>query len=359
MFRSIQPHQFLLTLLAGWINRRQLDVIEYLREENRLLKERLGGRRLRFTDAERHRLARRAYALGRRALSELDTLVTPDTLMRWYRMLVAEKWTYTHRRGPGRPRTMQMIVQLIIRMALKNRSWGYTRIQGALANLGHKVGRGTIANVLREQGIDPAPERGKRTSWSTFLKAHWDSIAATDFFTVEVLTVRGLVTYYILFVLDLASRTVKIAGITSRPDEAWMMQMARNFTDVEEPVLRRTRSLIMDRDTKYSAAFRAALTRERIEPIRLPPRSPNLNAYAERFVRSVKTECTGRMIFFSRSSLERALKHYVTHYHEERNHQGLQNRLLKRSDSPINPGGRVQCRERLGGMLNFYHGEAA
>ena len=115
MFRSIQPFQFFLVLLAGWINRRQLDAIEYLKEENRLLKERLGGRRVRFTDAERLRLARRAYALGRKALSELDTLVTPDTLMRWYRALVAQKWTYTQRRGPGRPRTIQVIVQLIVR----------------------------------------------------------------------------------------------------------------------------------------------------------------------------------------------------------------------------------------------------
>lgn len=144
MFRSVQPLQFLLTLLAGWINRQQLDVIEYLREENLLLKERLGGRR--------RRLARRAYALGCKALSELDTLVTPDTLMRWYRTLVAQKWIYTHRRGPGRPRTIQVIVQLIVRMALENRSWGYTRIQGALANLGHDVGRGTIASVLSEHG---------------------------------------------------------------------------------------------------------------------------------------------------------------------------------------------------------------
>jgi putative transposase len=139
------------------------------------LKERFGDRRLRFTDVERRRLARRAHALGRKALSELDTLVTPDTLMRWYRTLVAQKWTYTHRRGPGRPRTIKVIVQLILRMALENRSWGYTRIQGALANLGHDVGRGTIANVLSEHCIDPAPERGKHTSWSIFLKAHWES----------------------------------------------------------------------------------------------------------------------------------------------------------------------------------------
>lgn len=277
--------------------------------------------------------------------------------MRWYRTLVAQKWTY-HRCGPGRPRTIQVITELIIRMAQENRSWGYTRIQGALANLGHDVSRGTIANVLREHGIDPAPERGKRTSWSTFLKAHWGSIAATDLFTVEVLTLRGLATYYILFLIDLASRAVKIAGVASHPDEVWMMQMARNLTDVEEPFFRRTRFLIMDRDAKYSAAFSAALSRERIEPIRLPPRSPNLNAYAERFVRSVKTECTGRMVFFSRSSLERALTQYVAHYHEGRNHQGLQNRLLKCSDGRTNLAGRVERRERLGGMLSFYHREA-
>jgi len=184
-----------------------------------------------------------------------------------------------------------------------------------------------------------APERGKRTPWSTFLKAHWESIAATDFFTVEVFTPRGLVTHYVLFILDLATRTVKVAGITAHPYEAWMMQMARNLTDAEEPFLWHTRFLIMDRDTKYSATFRAALTRERIEPIRLPPRSPNLNAYAERFVRSVKTECTGRMVFFSRSSLERALTHYLAHYHDERNHQGLQNRLLRAAlDPPENHG---------------------
>lgn len=160
----------LLMMFAGWVNRYQLDVIEYLREENRLLKERLGDRPIHFTDAERRRLARKAKMLGRKVLNELETLVTPDTLMRWYRELVASKWDYRDRRGPGRPRVMKDIVDLIVRMALENRSWGYTRIKGALANLGHQIGRGTIANILREHGIEPAPERDKHTSWSTFLK---------------------------------------------------------------------------------------------------------------------------------------------------------------------------------------------
>jgi putative transposase len=290
MFPPFQPLQLLLVIFAGWVNRRQLDVIEYLQEENRVLKERLGGRRIRFTDAERRRLARKAQALGRQVLNELATLVTPDTLLRWYRELVASKWNYSHRRGPGRPRVMKTIVDLVVQMALENRSWGYTRIQGAIANLGHEVGRGTIANILREYGIDPAPERDKRMPWSTFLRAHRECLVATDFLTVEVCTIRGLVTHYILFFMDIANRAVKIAGITPHPDSRWMTQIARNLTDLNDGFLRGKRYLILDRDTKYSDAFRSVLVREGFKVIRLPPRSPNLNAFAERFVRSIKPD---------------------------------------------------------------------
>jgi hypothetical protein len=179
MSRLPLPFQFVLLMFSGWVNRHQLDVIEYLQEENRVLKERLGGRRLCFTDIERRRLARKAKALGRKVLSELEPLVTPDTLLRWYRELVAAKWTYTHRRGPGRPRVMKTITDLILRMALENPSWGYTRIRGALGNLGHEVGRGTIASILKGNGIEPAPGRSKHTRWSTFLKAHWECLIAT------------------------------------------------------------------------------------------------------------------------------------------------------------------------------------
>lgn len=186
------PFQLVLLMFAGWVNRHQLDVIEYLQEENRVLKARFGGKHLRFTDAERSRLARKAHALGRKLLSELDTLVTPNTLLRWYRHLIARKWTYS-RPGPGRPRVMTTIVDLVMRMALENPSWGYTRIQGAMANLGHQVGRGTIANILKENGIDPAPARDAHTRWATFLKAHWECLTATDFLSVEVFTLKGSV----------------------------------------------------------------------------------------------------------------------------------------------------------------------
>jgi putative transposase len=206
------PFQLVLLMFAGWVNRHQLDVIEYLQEENRVLRERLGGRRIRFSNAERRRLARKAHALGRKVLNELETLVTPDTLLRWYRELVTCKWNYSHRRGPGRPRVMKAIVDLVVQMALENPSWGYTRIRGALANLGHQVGRGTIANILKENGIEPAPERDAHPRWSTFLKAHWECLTATDFLSVEVCTIKGLVTHYILFFIDIASRSVHVAS---------------------------------------------------------------------------------------------------------------------------------------------------
>src|SRR6266446_9793267 len=190
---------FLLMIVSGWVHRRQLIVIEFLQAENRLLKERLRGKRIRFTDAERALLARRAKAVGRKALLELDTIVCPDTLLRWHRRLVAQEWNFAERRRAGRPGTMRHISELIVRMAQDNPSWGYTRIQGALANLSHNVGRGTIANVLKRNGIEPSPERSRRTPWSTFLKAHWKVLAASDFLTVEVWTGRGLVTHYCAF----------------------------------------------------------------------------------------------------------------------------------------------------------------
>ena len=225
-------------IVSGWVHRRQLVVIEFLQAENRLLKQKLRGKRIRFTDAERALLARKAKAVGRKALLEFDAIVSPDTLLRWHRQLVAQKWTFVHRRRLGRPRIMREISELIVRMARENPGWGYTRIQGALANLKHCVGRGTIANVLKRSGIEPSPERGRRTQWSTFLRAHWKVLFAADFLTTEAWTARGLVTRYLLFVMSLSDRVVAIAGITTRPDEAWKLQVGRDLTDSEKGVLR-------------------------------------------------------------------------------------------------------------------------
>ncbi len=254
---------------------------------------------------------------------------------------------------------MQTIEELTVRMAGENPRWGYTRIQGALENLGHRVGRTTIANILRRNGVDPSPERGRHTTWSQFLRAHWEVLAAADFFTVEVWGLRGLVTFYVFFVMELATRRVEIAGITPGPNETWMKHVGRNLTGSFDGFLADKRFLIIDRDCKYSAAFRELLKDSGVEIIRLPSRSPNLNAYAERFVRSIKDECLSRMIFFGERSLRKATREYAAHYHRERNHQGIDNRLIEPDDRPVSSCGAIECAQRLGGMLRFYHRAAA
>ena len=250
---------------------------------------------------------------------------------------------------------MEAITTLILRMARENPRWGYTRIRGALQNLGHRVGRTTVADILKQNGLDPAPERGKRTSWARFLKTHWNVLAAADFFTVEVWTPRGLVTFYVFIVIELATRRIEIAGITPNPHEAWMMQIGRNLTDPVDGVLADKRVLILDRDSKFSLAFRNLLKDSGVEAVRLPYRSPNLNAYAERFVRSIKSECLERMIFFGERSLRKATREFADHYHAERNHQGLDNRLITPDGRAGHASGGVECAQRLGGMLRFYH----
>ena len=359
MAASTSLLQFLLMVDAGWLQRQQAATIDYLKAENRMLRACLGGRRIVFTDAERRQLAEKARALGRKALHELGTIVTPETLLRWHPELVARKWTFVEKRSPGRPRIRGELVALVVRMAWENRGWGYTRIQGAMANLGHKLGRGTIGRILKDHGIDPAPERGKGMSWSVFLKAHWKVLAASDFFAVEVWSWSGLVTYYVLFVMELATRRVCIAGITKHPDTQWMLQLARQLTDGIDGILLDKRYIILDRDTKYCQAFRDFLKREGIAVIRLPPRSPNLNAHAERWVRGVRDERLSRLIPIGQGMLRRALREYGAHFHQERNHQGLGNVLIMPDASSKHRGGLVIRRPRLGGLLSYYDRAAA
>jgi transposase InsO family protein len=343
--------QILLVALAGWMNRQQLGVIEYLREENRVLKEQLGSRRARLTDAQRRRLASRGHALGRSILAQVATVVTPDTILRWHRQLIARKWT-TVRRGVGRPGVLTEIRQLTIGMARENPTWGYRRIQGALKNLGHRVARSTVAAILRDHGISPVPERP--TSWRTFLAAHWEAIAAADFFTTEVWTARGLVTYYTLFVIELASRRVHLLGATPHPDDAFVVQVARTLTHADDGVLVGHGVLICDRDAKWSEAFRQTLAAAGIRVVQTPYRAPDCNAYAERFVRSIKEECLDHLVILGEAHLRRTLQEFAAHYHQERNHQGLDDRLIVPEPTGP-PDDAIRCRPRLGGLLRYYY----
>ena len=348
--------QLFLATFAAWSNRQQGGVIAYLVEENRILKEQLesGGKRLRFTDDQRRRLAAKGRPLGLKALRQVSTIVTPETILAWHRKLIAAKWTYP-RRGAGRPGVMLEIRELVVRMADENPSWGYARIQGALRHINHRVARSTIAKVLKEHGIRPSPDRPK--SWATFVRSHAHLIAAADFFTTEVWTVRGLVRYFTLFFVDIATRRVHIAGTTANPTSAWMEQMARNVTDCETGFLCYKRFLITDRDAVFSPMFKSILGCSGVQALLTAHQAPNMNAHAERFVRSIRTECLDQMIFVGRASLERAIAEYAAHYHDERSHQGLGNEIPSRL--PVHRDGAIQASERLGGLLKYYHRAAA
>ena len=355
MAKTLDPFRLLLIAVAGWMNQQQQQVIDYLREENRVLREQLGTRPLRFDDDQRRRLAVKAKALGRKVLTEVATIVTPDTLLRWHRKLIAEKYDGSAKRGPGRPRTAARLAALIVRMATENRDWGYRRIEGALSNLGHLVARSTIASILKQHGLEPAPERSRKTTWKEFLSRHWELIVAADFFTVEVWTRRGLQRFLVLFFIDVSTRRIKIAGIGAQVNGLWMGQTARELTDAVDGLLLGKRYLIHDRDPLFTTEFQKMLAEVGIESVKLPPRSPNLNAHAERFVRTIKESCLDRLILFGEGSLRTAVREFVAHYHLERNHQGLGNQLIAPGIKLTDCHGTIRRRQRLGGMLNYYH----
>ncbi len=225
MKAQFQPWQLLLLILAGWINRRQQDVIEYLLTENRVLREKLGKNRILLSADQRRRLAVKGKILGRKLLEQVAGIVTPDTILRWHRELVARHWDYSkHRKNVGRPPLSKETVELILRIARECPTWGYDRIRGAMANLGHCLSDTTVANILRAHGIEPAPDRKRQSTWKAFIHAHWDVLASVDFTTIEVWTRSGLVTYYLPFVMELATRQVHFAGCTPNPDEGRMLQ---------------------------------------------------------------------------------------------------------------------------------------
>jgi putative transposase len=347
-----------LAMVGGHVDEELLLRNEYLAAENEILKSKLNGR-IRFTDPERIRLAKVSKRLGRKGLRGVPCIVKPDTLLRWHRELVSKKFDGSKRRRyPGRPKVSPQVEQLVVQLANENLTWGYDRIQGALANLGHTISDQTVCNILKRNGIPPAPQRGKNTTWTDFIRAHKDSIAAMDFFTVEVITPEGLSTIYVLTLICLANRKVHIAGFTKHPNEKWMTQIDRNLTMADCGVLNGISYLIHDRDTKFCSSFDQVLRWSGITPTKLPPRSPNLNAFVERLVRSIKEECLSKLLLFGEEALKKALSEYVHHYHKERNHQGVENRLLFPEIQPTSKGS-VERKQRMGGLLNFYYRKAS
>jgi putative transposase len=348
----------LLAYISGSVDEDLLLRNEYLVTENRILRAQIKGRQ-RLTDGERKTLAEIGKKLGKKVLAEVASIVKPETILAWHRRLVAKKFDGSKNRTyPGRPKIDAEVEDLIIRLAKENRSWGYDRIVGALGSLSYKVSDQSVGNVLKRHGIPPAPEREKTTTWREFIRSHMDVLAATDFFTAEVWTKGGLVTYYVLFFMHLATRRVHVAGITPYPHEEWMTQMARNVTMADDGFLWSQRYLIHDRDGKFCPAFVDTVESVRVKTVKLPARSPNLNCFAERWVRSIKDECLSKLILFGEASLRRALDQFESHFHEERPHQGKGNVILFPSSEANHVDGPIHCRERLGELLKYYHREA-
>src|SRR6476620_3728563 len=288
----------LLAYVSGLVNQKLLLQNEYLAAENRILRAHLPAR-VRLSDPERSTLAEIGKRLGRTALQQVACVAKPDTILAWYRRLIARKFDGSKfRTSPGRPRIEPELEALIVRFARENSDWGYDRIAGALGNLGYSVSDQTVGNILRRYGVQPSPKRSQNTTWKDFIASHMAVLAGTDFFTVEVLTWRGLATYYVLFFLHLETRRVTLAGITRHPTEAWMEQVARNAIDEASGHLHHIRYVLHDRDKKFCTGFLEILRSSGIRPLALPPRSPNLNAFSERWVCSLRQECLSKLILF-------------------------------------------------------------
>jgi putative transposase len=278
-------------------------------------------------------------------------LVTPGTILRWHHHLVRKRWTYPSR--PGRPPTDDIVAALVGRMARENPSWGYRRIQGELLKLGHRVGASTIRRILKRHRIPPAPVRRTDTSWRQFLRTQATGMLAVDFFHVDcAVTLRRL---YVLFVLEVGDRYLHVLGVTTHPDGPWTTQQARNLVMSLGERVGRFRFLVRDRAGQFAASFDAVLADAGIAVVKIPPRCPRANCFAERLVLTVRTELTDRMLIFGERHLRRILAEYAAHYNRRRPHRALQLRP-PRPESPIpEPFHRkVRRRQVLGGLINEY-----
>jgi transposase InsO family protein len=287
-------------------------------------------------------------------VADVATIVTPDTILRWHREPVARKWTCGG--GRGRPHGLQARLRaLVIRMATENPTRGYPRIRGALKNRGHQVGRSTIARTVQAAGIPPSRERPM--TWRTFMRAHGPAPLAADVFTTDVWSPRGLRTYDTAFVIELHSRRVHMLGSTPYPDEAFVRHAFRGLTG-DSHMLRAGQVLIGDRDPTWSAAMEALLQSVGVRVVRTPASAPNGNAHAERFIRSIKTECLDRVVPLGERHLRHLVREFVDHYRTERNHQGIGHELIERP-TDRRTGGPVRRSQRVGGILNYYYRSAA
>ena len=304
-----------------------------------------------LTDADRSLLGAIAAALQRP--SRVGWLVTPDTLLRWHRRRIVGHWTQPHR-PPGRPSTSAELCQLALRLAAENPTWGYRRIHGELAGLGHRLAASTVWQILNNAGIDPAPTRSEVT-WSQFLRSQ--AAVACDFATIETVTLRR---FYLLFFIDIATRTVYFAGITDHPSGVWATQAARNLFLHHADGLAGTRALVRDRGSQFTRAFDEIFRTEGCEVLKTPVRTPVANAFAERWIGTLRRELLDRTIIWNQRQLKRLVVDYIDHYNTHRPHRSLDQRPPVATDAADQPDGHLQVvrTARCGGLINEYRNAA-
>jgi putative transposase len=360
-------YQSLLLAIAGATHNELARQIKYLKVENQILRGKLPGR-ITITPQERHRLVKFAQKLGR-SLHQLVTIVKPCTLLRWIREEKSQRKKKPVRRG--RRRTPEQIRQLILKLAREN-EWGYTRILGELKKLGiQSISKNTVKRILKDAGYDPGPKRGEGT-WDDFLKQHAASLWQCDFFSKRVLTLTGIREAFVIAFLNVKTRQVIIAPATLHPNEAWVIAQADSFVRQARAQGLPVAKVQRDRDTKFTRTFDSALKHRHVRVVPNAYRSPNTNAYVERFIQSISQECLDRFVIFGERHMDSLCASYLAHYHEERPHQSLHNEPLKKPKprgrpkqhfSPIGeqvvPLSEVHCRQRLGGLLKSYSRRAA
>lgn len=356
MARIFHP---LIMLLARATQAEMAQMLDYLKTENRILRSKL-PRRVNLTPDERQRLVRRGKSLGTK-LKDLVTIVSPRTFARWASGETQSVGRQKETAKGGRPRKPDDVRQLVIQMA-KDNAWGLGRIMGELKKLGLSVCKGTVRNILRENGFDLGPNRGEG-SWDQFITMHAKTLWACDFFSKRVWTLGGLVEYFVLFFIQPGTRQVHIAGITTNPDGDWMAQQARNLSMFFADRPEAARYVVCDRDAKFTAEFRAILKSDGVDVVRTAVRAPNQNAYAERFVQTIKSECLDLFIVLGEKHLRHIISEFVAHYHAERPHLATGNLppLFAMQPDPVDslgPRDVLVC-ERLGGLLKSYSRKAA
>jgi len=356
--RFFQP---LLLLLAQATDKQLAECLQFLKAENRILRSKLPTR-VNVTEAEREKLLKLGKPVGK-AIKDLITIVTPRTFARWVSQEGKAKKPAGAKGKGGRPRKSDDIREMVLKFAREGVGWGTSRIHGELMKLGVRISDATVRRILIENGFDPGPERGDST-WEEFVKRHKDTLWACDFFTKNVVTKGGIVTFYVLFFVHIRSRRVHVAGMSPAPDSAWMAQQARNLAIYfEGQGDAKPTHIVRDRDSKFTEQFCAIVENDGIEFKLIPPRSPNLNPFAERWIQSVKRECLDHFIVFGEAHLRYLIDSYVDYYHRFRPHQGLKNLRIGETEPPekVNDvkSADLVCHERLSGLLKHYERKAA